>query len=39
MHKKDELARMFLEMDEDILGKMPEWFRLLRAAYLKRLGV
>jgi len=33
-----ELKRILIEdMDEDVLKRMPEWFRILREAYLDNL--
>jgi hypothetical protein len=29
-------SRILLEVDEELIGKMPEWFKRLREAYIKK---
>lgn len=32
---KDSVSLLYEEMDEEILERMPEWYKLLRRAYEK----
>lgn len=35
---RKEVSLVFEGMDEETLERMPEWFKLLRDAYLKKQG-
>jgi hypothetical protein len=36
MRRENPKSILLEEMDEEILSRMPEWFRVLREAYQKR---
>ena len=39
MSDEDDLARILVEsIDEEILSKMPDWFKILREAYEEKVA-